>query len=170
MNATLAICAAKEVLGKNVDEEKWKRAISNVCWPGRMEEVLPGVILDGAHNLPAIERFVESLRWQKKEGRRVILFSAVEDKDYEQMITLLCKESDADAYYVTKLADERGAGKEVMEKIFKMYTDRPVYVSASLKEMFTEAFKEKGANGRLYCLGSLYLVGELKELIGEGYA
>ena len=86
------------------------------------------------------------------------------------MIYLLCKESDADAYYVTKLADARGAGKEVMEKIFKVYTDKPVHVSVSLKEMFSEALKEKGADGRLYCLGSLYLVGELKELIGECYA
>lgn len=170
MNVTLALCAAEEVLGKKADEEKWKRAVANVCWPGRMEEVLPGVILDGAHNLPAIECFVESLRWQRREGKRVILFSVVEDKDYEQMIALLCKESDADAYYVTKLADARGAGKEVMEKIFKVYTDKPVHVSVSLKEMFSEALKEKGADGRLYCLGSLYLVGELKELIGECYA
>lgn len=170
MNATLALYAAEEVLGKPINEEKWKSAIVNVCWPGRMEEVLPGVILDGAHNLPAIERFVESLGWQKKEGKRIVLFSAVEDKDYEQMIALLCKESDADAYFVTKLADARGAGKEVMERIFKAYTDKPVHVSESLEEMFSEALHEKGPNGRLYCLGSLYLVGELKELIGGLYA
>ena len=170
MNATLALFAAKEVLGKPANEEKWKRAIANVCWPGRMEEVLPGVILDGAHNLPAIERFIESLGWQKKEGKRVILFSAVEDKDYEQMIALLCKESDADVYFVAKLADARGAGKETMERIFKAYTDKPVHVSASLEELFSEALKEKGTDGKLYCLGSLYLVGELKELIGGSYA
>ena len=170
MNATLALYAAEEVLGKPINEEKWKSAIANVCWPGRMEEVLPGVILDGAHNLPAIERFVESLGWQKKEGKRIVLFSAVGDKDYEQMIALLCKESDADAYFVTKLADARGAGKEVMERIFKAYTDKPVHVSESLEEMFSEALHEKGPNGRLYCLGSLYLVGELKELIGGLYA
>ena len=170
MNATLALFAAKEVLGKPANEEKWKRAIANVCWPGRMEEVLPGVILDGAHNLPAIERFIESLGWQKKEGKRVILFSAVEDKDYEQMIALLCKESDADVYFVAKLADARGAGKETMERIFKAYTDKPVHVSASLEELFSEALQEKGTDGKLYCLGSLYLVGELKELIGGSYA
>ena len=28
------------------------------------------------------------------------------------------------------------------------------------------ALNEKGSEGKLYCLGSLYLVGELKELIG----
>lgn len=170
MNATLAVHAAKEVLGNPINEEKWKQAIANVCWPGRMEEVLPGVILDGAHNLPAIERFVESLGWQKKEGKRVILFSAVEDKDYEQMIELLCTKSDADAYFVTKLADARGAGKEAMEQIFKDYTDKPVYVNESFEEVFSKALNEKGTSGRLYCLGSLYLVGELKELIGGLYA
>lgn len=170
MNATLALHAAAEVLGRSINEERWKTAITEMYWPGRMEEVLPGVILDGAHNLPAIERFVESLGWQKKEGKRVILFSAVEDKDYEQMIRLICKASDADLYYVTGLVDARGAGKGVMEKIFENYTDKPVRVSESLKEAFSEALQEKGTNGRLYCLGSLYLVGELKELIGGFYA
>ena len=86
------------------------------------------------------------------------------------MIELLCTKSDADAYFVTKLADARGAGKEAMEQIFKDYTDKPVYVNESLEEVFSKALNEKGTSGRLYCLGSLYLVGELKELIGGLYA
>ena len=170
MNVSLAVCAAREILGKPADIAKWQKAVSNVIWPGRMEEVLPGVILDGAHNLPAIERFVESLKWQEKTGKRLILFSAVEDKDYWQMIKLLCAHSEADAYFVTKLSDARGAGKEIMEEIFRCCTDKPVFVKDSLEEAFAEALKEKGESGRLYCLGSLYLVGELKELIGDIYA
>ena len=170
MNATLAIHAARIVLDKEGNHDIWKHAIENVCWPGRMEEVMPGVILDGAHNLPAIERFVESLGWQQKKGKRIILFSVVDDKDYEEMIELLCRHSQADAFYVTTMMTGRGLKKEVMEDIFKRYTDKPVLVKTSLKEAFSEAFCEKGTEGMLYCLGSLYLVGELKELIGEQYA
>lgn len=170
MNATLAIQAARIVLNKEGNDDTWKNTIANVCWPGRMEEVLPGVILDGAHNLPAIERFVESLNWQKKKGKRIILFSAVDDKDYEEMITLLCERAQADTFFVTTMMTGRGLKKEVMEDIFRRYTDKPVFVRTSLKEAFSDAFCEKGTEGMLYCLGSLYLVGELKELIGDQYA
>lgn len=170
MNAAIAVCAAQELLGKTKEIERWRQAIASVRWPGRMEEVLPGVILDGAHNLPAIERFVESLSWQKKTNKRILLFSAVEDKDYEQMIALLCQKSDADMYFVARMETKRGVGQEVMEDIFRRYTDKPVQVQSSVEETFTQALKEKGECGTLYCLGSLYLVGELKELIGGLYA
>lgn len=170
MNASIAVCAAQELLGKTKEIERWRQAIASVRWPGRMEEVLPGVILDGAHNLPAIERFVESLSWQKKTNKRILLFSAVEDKDYEQMIALLCQKSDADMYFVARMETKRGVGQEVMEDIFRRYTDKPVQVQSSVEETFTQALKEKGECGTLYCLGSLYLVGELKELIGGLYA
>lgn len=178
MNATLAVSAMEEVLGKPSDTRKWKRALERAKWPGRMEEVLPGVILDGAHNLPAIERFCESLRKQKEyfaekgeqSGKTVILFSAVDDKDYEQMIHTLCSEQSVDSYVVTKLTDKRGASMEVLTDIFQVYTDKPVYTEDTLEAAFHKAMEEKGADGRLYCLGSLYLIGELKGLIGEGYA
>ena len=35
-----------------------------------------------------------------------------------------------------------------------------------LADAFTRALNEKGSEGKLYCLVSLYLVGEEKELIG----
>lgn len=178
MNATLAVRAMEELLEKPSDAAKWQRALEEARWPGRMEEVFPGVILDGAHNLPAIERFNESLRKQKEyfEGKgeqsckTVILFSAVDDKDYEQMIRTLCAEKSADSYIVTKLADKRGVSKEALADIFRACTDRPVYTEDTLEKAFLKAMEEKGKDGRLYCLGSLYLIGELKELIGEKYA
>lgn len=170
VNATLAVKAAKEILGTPKHWEKWQEAVAQVKWPGRMEEVLLGVVLDGAHNLPAIEKFLESLVWQKKEGKRILLFSAVDDKAYEPMIAMLCEKSDADMYFVAELGTYRAVKQGVMEEIFQRYTDKPVQVLTSLEETFAHAIKEKGENGQLYCLGSLYLVGELKELIGGLYA
>lgn len=178
MNATLALGAISEILGKPSDAGKWQKALEEARWPGRMEEVRPGVILDGAHNFPAILQFTESLRRQKEyfaqtgeqSGKTVVLFSAVEDKDYEQMIHTLCKERLADCYIVTKLADKRGASMEALAELFRTCTDRPVYTEDTLKGAFHKAMEEKGTKGRLYCLGSLYLIGELKGLIGEGYA
>ena len=135
-----------------------------------MEEVLPGVIFDGAHNLAAIREFTKSIRLQKEAEKeihpQVILFSAVADKDYSHMIRLLCEESETDVYVVTRVENKRGAQADTLAALFRKYTDRPVYQEDTLANAFTRALNEKGSEGKLYCLGSLYLVGELKELIG----
>ena len=51
-----------------------------------METVLPGVIVDGAHNEDGVEKFVETAEHFQKECPLTLLFSAVDDKDYTDMI------------------------------------------------------------------------------------
>ena len=175
MNASLAISAMRYLFGKPDDTQRWKDAIAKTHWPGRMEEVAENVILDGAHNLAAIQKFTESIGRQKKEGispkkKLVILFSAVADKDYEHMIEALCHGVDADVYVITKLEDKRGERANALAEVFGRHTTKPVYVEESLKTAFARAMEEKGSEGRLYCLGSLYLIGELKRLIGGRHA
>ena len=170
MNAALAIRAMRYTFGEKAEICKWQKVVASVKWQGRMEEVLPGVIFDGAHNLAAIREFTKSIRLQREaEGEihpLIILFSAVADKDYSHMIELLCKESKADAYVIAKVDNKRGAQADTLAALFRKYTDRPVYREDTLADAFTRALNEKGSEGKLYCLGSLYLVGELKELIG----
>ena len=170
MNAALAIRAMRYTFGDKAEICKWQKVVASVKWQGRMEEVLPGVIFDGAHNLAAIREFTKSIRLQREaEGEihpLIILFSAVTDKDYSHMIELLCRESKADAYVIAKVDNKRGAQADTLAAFFRKYTDRPVYREDTLADAFTRALNEKGSEGKLYCLGSLYLVGELKELIG----
>lgn len=170
MNAALAIRAMRYTFGDKAEICKWQKVVASVKWQGRMEEVLPGVIFDGAHNLAAIREFTKSIRLQREaEGEihpLIILFSAVADKDYSHMIELLCKESKADVYVIAKVDNKRGAQADTLAALFRKYTDRPVYREDTLADAFTRALNEKGSEGKLYCLGSLYLVGELKELIG----
>lgn len=170
MNAALAIRAMRYTFGDKAEICKWQKVVASVKWQGRMEEVLPGVIFDGAHNLAAIREFTKSIRLQREaEGEihpLIILFSAVADKDYSHMIELLCRESKADAYVIAKVDNKRGAQADTLAALFRKYTDRPVYRENTLADAFTRALNEKGSEGKLYCLGSLYLIGELKELIG----
>lgn len=172
MNAMLALEAFAYIMQDQKIEEKhlarWKAALGSVHWEGRMEEVLPGVFLDGAHNPGAIEAFAESLRMQqdRENGRRVVLFSAVQDKDYENMIGLLCEQVKADTYIVTSIDDARGVDAEELAKVFRRHCGQAVYVERDLGRALARGIEEKGENGRLYCLGSLYLVGMVKELIG----
>lgn len=174
MNAALAIEAMHYVFGDDGDVDAWRSAVAAVRWPGRMEEIFPGVVLDGAHNLAAVREFSKSLCAQERAGftrqKTVILFSAVADKDYRHMIEVLCRDVRADVYVITKVADKRGAGADELAEVFREFTDRPVLAEESLEGAFARAMKEKGSEGRLYCLGSLYLIGELKKLTGGRHA
>ena len=173
MNATLAVSTMEEVLGKPSDTRKWKRALERAKWPGRMEEVLPGVILDGAHNLPAIERFCESLRKQKEyfaekgeqSGKTVILFSAVDDKDYTDMIHTICSRITFRHVVVTSVGGYREVPAERFARLFTEAGALSVEAVEDIETAFSRAMEAKGTDGMLFCVGSLYLVGEIKDVI-----
>lgn len=92
-NATVAIRAFRswmDATGRSVQPEFIDSALRVVSWPGRMEvlQETPLVIIDGAHNLPAIERLVQNMtiRVGKKQ---TLLFSALTRKDSQQMLLRL---------------------------------------------------------------------------------
>ena len=95
----------------------------------------------------------------------MILFSAVEDKEYESMIRELCERVPAETYVVTEIEDGRRVPAEVLKHIFEKYTDRPVLAKQQIADAWTWAVKSKTEQGKMYCLGSLYLAGMIKREI-----
>ena len=83
MNASLAyftMQCLREIHG--ISEEGLTQGIAKAHWPCRMETVLPGVIIDGAHNEDGIEQFIRTAAHFAREREITILFSAVCDKKY----------------------------------------------------------------------------------------
>ena len=165
----LALEAMRYLVKEEKHLNRWKETLYKTHWEGRMEEILPGVILDGAHNPGAVEVFVESVNAQRENNfEKIILFSAVKEKEYETMIRMLCETIDAKEYILTQIENERGVSTEELAGVFRKYTDKKIIEEENLEKAFCMALKEKGENDRVYCLGSLYLVGMLKELIVGG--
>ena len=78
-----------------VCESAIQESFQTVTWPGRMEVVQqsPKVILDGAHNVHALKRFVETVKQYGEDGdQQTILFSALKRKHYKEMVDYLRKE------------------------------------------------------------------------------
>lgn len=181
VNASLALAAMEyAIFGIHVGKRgksdyksrynSWRDTLASVTWEGRMEEVRPGIIVDGAHNPGAVEAFVESVRMieeytgnKGKEALPVILFSAVADKDYDQMIAYLCRNLPAKAYVVTEVDDSRKVSAKELGRTFRRYTDKPVEIGESFEQAMKKAIDWRDKGGKLYCLGSLYLVGMVKE-------
>ena len=171
MNAELALEASEYLLaGEEIHMDRWKEALAELHWEGRMERVRAHITVDGAHNPGAMEAFVESVKAldESERGEMVLLFSAVSDKKYDQMIEYLCENLDVKAYVVTQIEDERGVPAEELADVFRRYTDRPVYCKERLEDAVRTAMNERGETGEIYCLGSLYLVGMMKKLLAGG--
>ena len=93
-NAALAVkltmIYAHEV-GLSLSEEAIREGLRKTFWPARMEEISqePLTILDGAHNVHAIQRLLENLKNEFSGCKITILFSALITKDITEMIKML---------------------------------------------------------------------------------
>ena len=164
MNAELALEAAEYLLKDEAHfMEQWPDAIASIHWEGRMEQIAEHIMIDGAHNPGAIQAFVESIRLLEEKEKPVIVFSAVADKKYEQMIEYLCENLSACAYIVTEIKDDRRVPVGELASVFEKYTDKKVICCKELSDALKAAEKERREGGMIYCLGSLYLVGMLKK-------
>lgn len=67
-NSALALLAMEELDPQHeISLETRLQAIRDTRWQGRMETVLPGVIVDGAHNEDGVHEFVRTLRQGGKQ-------------------------------------------------------------------------------------------------------
>ena len=134
---------------------------------GRMEQVLPGVYLDGAHNWDGVRAFGEAAaRIGGKEGRRVrLLFSAVSDKEYRRMAAELAEDLHPAEIIVARMESGRGLPTGELEEAFGQ-AGCPVRGFDSAGEALAYALASKGED-LLFCTGSLYFIGELKECLKE---
>ena len=165
-NACLALEVMRLLFGEAKQLRAWQEALSQVIWKGRMEEVQPDVFIDGAHNISAVERFAESVKKNSTGQGTILLFSAVQDKDYEQMIAYLCRQVDAEIYLVTQIQDKRAEARGILAETFRRFTDRPVLEMETIADAWEYIMKNQKGR-RVYCLGSLYLVGMIKELMEQ---
>ncbi len=157
-NAALAVVTVR-VLLPGLDREMIQRGLLSMRWEGRMEEILPGVCADGAHNLGAVEQLCRTIA--RKGGLWRLLFAVCDDKDYSSMIQML-GEIPWRKIYITKVEGARGADAAEILQCFRQVTKTPCETFENTEQALDAALREKDKEERLLCLGSLYLVGEIK--------
>lgn len=141
--------------------ESIKEGIQKMRWACRMEEVSPGVFIDGAHNEDGIAAFVQSLNMSPEKC--VLIFSVLKDKQYDIMIELLCGLSMVTDFVITHIPRERGANLEELRTRFDQYADKrtqKIYTFEKIKDALAYGLSvRKRDGGRVYIVGSLYLAG-----------
>ena len=159
-NAALALQAFLLFMvqrNEKVDQEAVHAALQATKWAGRLEAVTEHIYLDGAHNLPALERLVEFIQEKIQQGYQPqILFGALKRKDYSGMLSYLTEHlPDADLY-VTSF-DYQGS---LEEQDLRGYT-----IIASYRDFIDNFEASAQEKDLLFVTGSLYFISEVRACI-----
>ena len=157
-NSALAIEAVK-YFDKDYPDTLIEYALENVRWPGRMEVLNknPLILLDGAHNIHAINAIANTLKELKKDKKIKTIFSALQDKDYPKMIKRL--EDITDYFYFTKIVDLR----QIEDIHFEEYTNKKYELINDFKNCLDKAINDLDKNEILLITGSLHFVSQIRE-------
>ena len=185
MNAALAVKVLEILEIEGVNAEVCRKALASVHWTGRMQQVAPDVWVDGAHNPGGIRAFIQAVKAQnglavqeKQSAQQPdqgeqnaadmhpqiqLLFAAVSDKDYHEMIRLLCTELSPERVTVVQLKSERGLQADALARQFEDAGCSHVTAFDSTKDALKHVLSEKKEGDHLYMVGSFYLIGEILE-------
>lgn len=152
-NSSMALVICRIFLKDRFDEDKALKALCKSSFKGRFEEIKKGIYVDGAHNPDALSRMLETLKL--KDERRVLVFGACRDKDYESMLKMICGSKLFEEIVLTKIDSPRAVDPETMSECVKKY--RNIRTAGSFKEAIAKALD---CGCKIYIAGSLYLVGE----------
>ena len=164
-NATVAIRAFRswmEVTGRSVQAEFIEAALRVVSWPGRMEVLqdTPLVIIDGAHNLPAIERLVQNMT-ARVGKRQTLLFSALTRKDSKQMLLRLQEALPDVNIILTSFHPSKG--QSIARSDVEAYLDsRKISYEESFEDVIDRFASSTDDKSELWVTGSLYFIAEVR--------
>ena len=164
-NATLAMRVLEVLLGKdNITSADMQKGLQKAFWAGRMEEIKPEVFVDGAHNGDGIRAFLETVSRDGCVENRHLLFGVVQDKDFHHMIEEIADSGLFADIAVVRLKSARTADMKQLQETF-LKSGQDIVCYETVKAAFEAMLSRKQEGERLYIAGSLYLVGEIKELV-----
>ncbi len=166
-NAALVL-AACETLNQTgataIDEAAMRFGIRQNHWPGRLEIVAqsPTILLDGAHNLVACEVLANFLKTRFADRKITLVVGILDDKPYQQMLDLLLPP--CQRVILTRPIIDRALEPEALLPVVEPYNKKTIIV-ASIPEAVEHAIETTGPDGVICIAGSLYVVGEARQML-----
>ena len=164
--ASLTIVKTFNINDPGIVTKGIKNVINNTKLQGRYEIIneAPKLILDSAHNPEGIKCFVDEFISEKSHYKKTtLLFGAMKDKNIEEMLILI-KESFNEIIF-TEIEYERSATitqlKEIAEKLDLKFNQ------VKNKKDFLLEYLSGAEDNCLVITGSMYLLGEIKEILLE---
>ncbi len=165
VNLANAVAATEALMGRKLDVESVRSAAAAATMPGRMETLAtkPLVMVDGAHNADGVTMLAESLEEEYPTTRWQLVLGVMGDKNVEAMVERLVPL--VDGIVVTAPESERAVPPAELAERIGGLVDVPVLVAEEVELALDMARAEAGSEGAVLVAGSLYLVGEVRELL-----
>ncbi|KAA0957864.1 bifunctional folylpolyglutamate synthase/dihydrofolate synthase [Planococcus sp. ANT_H30] len=112
VNASLALEAARELLGVRFSEQKALQSLTSAHIAYRFEEVFPEVFFDGAHNKASAEALVETIKQLFPNRTIHIVMGVLKGKDYASVLRQL--ETVSDHFTFVDFDDSRALPAEIL--------------------------------------------------------
>jgi dihydrofolate synthase/folylpolyglutamate synthase len=163
MNAATAIRTIEilKTRGFHISSEAITEGVEKNFVPGRIEIIntFPQIILDGGHNVAGIASLVQFLD-QKHIKDLTLIFGVLGDKNYRKMISLLMP-------YIGRVVITEPLSDRALpaEKLIKFFNQKETRVMKNIRDALETA---KTWAGNILVTGSLYLVGEMRNIIFGG--
>ena len=159
-NAALAVAALQRA-GLHLPATSVREGLANVYWPGRFEEIQPGVILDGAHNPHAATVLAATWHHQFAGQPATLVFSAVAAKDIAGILTILAPL--AARIFLCPLNSPRAVTAQELAAALP-----PTAPPHTIFDDFPTAWTAARALGSpILITGSLFLVGEARAFLTD---
>ncbi len=165
VNLANAVAATEAFIGSKLDPESVLDAAAAATMPGRMEPLgtNPFVLVDGAHNADGMTVLSESLREEFPTTRWQLVLGVMGDKNVEAMVERLAPL--VDQIVATAPRSERSVEPGLLAERVRKLVDVPVLVAGEVQDALDMARAEAGPEGAVLVAGSLYLVGEVREIL-----
>ena len=152
---------AIQLLQLDLDRKKIEEAINETRIPGRYDviQTSPEIIVDGAHNLQAMENLLNLVR-KKKKGQIYVLLGMMKDKDLGPVTKLFKDEK----VTLTRIDYPRAARLEDFPK----EAQKEFEYKENFEEAYTSLKNKLQADDMLLVAGSFYLVGAVLNYCKRG--
>ncbi len=149
-----------------------KKGLETAELPGRFQLLSrePPLLVDGAHNPFGIRALVDQLSRTRDqlmdENDKIIqVFTALKDKDVEQMVEIL--DSESDAFILTELDHHRQTNMGKLRENVRENSSAEITTAGSPEEALNLGIKTSNSGDLICTTGSLYLVKEAIEFANE---
>ncbi|MFK7800873.1 MAG: folylpolyglutamate synthase/dihydrofolate synthase family protein [Anaerolineae bacterium] len=166
-NAALAIAALDVLVGSGkLMGPVNTAALANFSCPGRMEQVSrkPLILLDGAHNPHKMRALVESLKDAFPTKKITAITGSIVNKEVSDILEVLIPAVDRVIATAPNVPGKPAVDPAIIRDTIEQMSNIPASIAPDVRAAVEEAIEAAGPDDLILITGSLYLVGEAREL------
>ncbi|MHA8138361.1 bifunctional folylpolyglutamate synthase/dihydrofolate synthase [Lactobacillaceae bacterium Scapto_B20] len=152
-----------------VDNRMIKQGIANTQWAGRFEKLSnqPLVVIDGAHNLPAVQEIEKNIKNHFSDREIYIILAILADKQYLPMIETLAQIKNVHLVLTDFKGAHQRSAADLSSLVDSIKAKHPVEFIDDWQFAFVDTLKKIDESDMLLITGSLYFISEFRAKFGD---